>query len=101
MEVVRLHVLPTHSNESRLRYGSYNGEGSPEVDWFSLQATFLNEYTKADILMLIDCCRAGSAVRAPSSTESLGNVRILHKPPCETGHDMRPWLETRPGYMLT
>ncbi|KAK3686538.1 hypothetical protein LTR37_019708 [Vermiconidia calcicola] len=51
----------------------YNDEHSPEVDWSSLQAHFLSDDTTADVLMLIDCCRAGSAVRAPK-TESIGNI---------------------------
>ncbi|KAK5739420.1 hypothetical protein LTR17_005325 [Elasticomyces elasticus] len=52
----------------------YEEESSPKVDWTCLQAPFLTDDLKSDVLMCIDCCNAGGSTLAPTSHNASNNI---------------------------
>ena len=51
-----------------LTSNSSNVSGSHRVNWSALQQIFLEDESELDVLMILDCCKAGSSVRAPISS---------------------------------
>lgn len=68
---------------------SFDRPGAKQIDWTAMQATFLDDESSLDVLMIIDCCKAASSIVTPSPSVSGNIVFVLAAPGFDSNAPLR------------